>query len=563
MKKRNIWQIIKQYHWESAFFRHCFKWFLIILIPTFAIGVLLTLYASNTTEQNIEQSLNFNSQKIIEQNKTIFSTIDDFHYSLSNDYNVAHYCLDYIMDGNEISITVGNIASLINTFVSSNQYIDSVYFYNHSNSYILSNQQSAYINNFYDTGWCYLIPEKQTAVVSRSVGNDEYITVFIPVYIGGYNIASAVYNIDVHKYMDLFSSNEYIPNIKLFNRNNVLIFSSKNESNALTPSKEFRSSISHHTYMMLSLYPTETAYMQKLMYWIFWIAFTILFVLDIVLSYHLSLNYFILIVENIMQFQSLYSDSAQAAELLTELDFLVHNPLKRSQTKDVEHFLINQYRQLNSSRMTSMQEQINPHFIFNTLNLISLIDLDDDSQNKGVISKITKNLADILRYSIETTSNIIPFTEEMMYLDKYMEIQNIKYEGKFNYVKETDPDSNGCAVIKFILQPIVENAINHGILTSPSKSGTITLKTKHENDNFIISISNDGSKIEPEKLASLNEMLKTYTDSNGKHIGMANVNNRIKLLYGKKYGCVVTSDDNLTTVTLSMPYVSVNGLNDK
>lgn len=563
MKKRTIWQIIKQYHWESAFFRHCFKWFLIILIPTFVLGIFLTLYASNTTESNIEQSLNFNSQKIIEQNKTIFSTIDNFHYSLSNDYNIAHYCLDFASDGNEISITVGNIASLINTFVSSNSYIDSVYFYNHSNGYILSNQYSSYTDSFFDKDWYCLIGEKQTAVVSRSVGGDDYITVFIPVYIGGYNIASAVYNIDVRKYMEMFASNEYIPGIELYDKNNKLIFSSENERNTLLPAKEFTSSVSHHTYMRLMLYPTEAAYMQKLMYWIFWIAFTILFVLDLVFSYHLSLNYFKLVVENIMQFQSLYSDSAQTAELLTELDFLVHNPLKHSQTKDVENFLINQYRQLNSSRMTSMQEQINPHFIFNTLNLISLIDLDDDSGNKGIISKITKNLADILRYSIETTSNIIPFTEEMMYLDKYMEIQNIKYEGKFNYVKDTDPASDGCAVIKFILQPIVENAINHGILTSKTKSGTITLKTRRENDSFIISVSNDGSKIEPEKLASLNEMLKTYTDSNGKHIGMANVNNRIKLLYGKKYGCVITSDDYLTTVTLSMPYVSVDGLNDK
>ncbi|MBQ3037831.1 MAG: hypothetical protein IJD30_01495 [Clostridia bacterium] len=114
---------------------------------------------------------------------------------------------------------------------------------------------------------------------------------------------------------------------------------------------------------------------------------------------------------------------------------------------------------------------------------------------------------------------------------------------------------NDCTIIKFILQPIVENAIIHGILNSPNKCGTITIAAKNINDTLIIDVSNTGAKIPEHRVDSLNMTLSSYVDSNGKHIGLINVNNRIKLLFGEKYGIYISSDDSLTTVTLTMPYI--------
>lgn len=563
MNKKHIWQIIKQYHWESAFFKNCFRWFLIVLVPTFVLGALTSFYAARITRKNIEQSQSFHRQKIAEDSKALFDTIDEFHYSLIANHNVPRYCLGLADNNNDLSTTVINISTLLKTFVYSNSCVDSVYFYNRSNNYVITNTGSAYLGDFYDTDWYPLTERKTTHISSRSINGNEYITIYMPVFMDGYSIAAAVYNINAEKYMQMFASNDMLPVIALYDRENNLIFSSDSGGRSTDRYSEFRVQLSHTAELSLRLIPSGDVSVQTLTFWIFWIAFVVLFVLDIVLSYHLSLNYFVLVVENIMQFQSLYYDRMQDDELLTELDSLIHNPIKVNKAKNVEHFLINQYRQLNSSRLTSMQEQINPHFIFNTLNLITLIDMDEDNTTKGVISKITKNLAEILRYSIETTSNIVPFGEEIMYLNKYMEIQNLKYDGKFTYEEHIDPSAYNCSIIKFILQPIVENAITHGILTSPARTGTITLEAKISGGVLYITVANTGTKIEPNELERLNELLKTYTDSNGKHIGMINVNNRIKLLYGKKYGISIASDNKSTRVLLTMPYTPEQTDKDK
>ena len=109
--------------------------------------------------------------------------------------------------------------------------------------------------------------------------------------------------------------------------------------------------------------------------------------------------------------------------------------------------------------------------------------------------------------------------------------------------------------MKFSLQPIVENAITHGILNSPTRTGSIIFKAHKENNILKIIISNDGAIIPDNKLADLQNTLEQYTESIKDHVGMINVNNRIKLMFGEGYGCRISSDEELTSVTITMPYI--------
>ena len=552
MKKNKIRDIITHYHWESVFFKHCFKWFLIILIPTFVIGLFISAFTYSVTNRNIKQSNDFNFQSINQETLLIFDQITDFHHLFSKDYDVLKLCLNMSEDNNDLSVTLQKVYSLISTFTATHDNIYSLYMYSPATDYVVGSDYSAYLNKFHDSEW---ISNDNTLVTStvKKHNNSNLLSLKKNIILNDNSIATVVYNINLDTFTNSFISNTTIPSISFLSKDGNVLYCSKSfENEKITGS--YSANIPNNLILSVNFIQTQADFIQIMSVVIFWLTFLILIAIDLVLSYNLALNYFKLVVENIMQFQSLYTYNEENDQLLQELDLMIHSHSKKIDQKDIEFFLINQYRQLNSLRMTSLQEQIKPHFIFNTLNLISLLDMDEES-SPGLISKTARNLSEILRYSIENSSNMVSFNDEITYLDKYIEIQNIKYEEKFSFVKNFEDEINDCTVIKFILQPIVENAIIHGILTSPSKNGTITFSARNNNDSLIIDISNTGTMIPQHKLDSLNATLSNYMDSGDKHIGLVNVNNRIKLLFGEKYGIHISSDEILTTVTLKMPYI--------
>ncbi|MBQ3037832.1 MAG: histidine kinase [Clostridia bacterium] len=430
MKKNKIWNIITHYHWESAFFKHCFKWFLIVLIPTFIIGLCISIFTYYVTNKNIEQSNNFNFHTINQQTVSMFDKITDFHYSFSNDYNVLKLCLNMIENNNDLSITVQNVHSLITTFSSTHDNIHSIYMYNPSINRVIGSNYSSTLNEFYDSEWIGN-DDTLSGAAFKKHDNSDILSLKRNIILNGNSIATVIYNIDLTTFTSSFISNTTIPVISFLSEDGDILYCSHNIDNTKTIGS-YNTVIPNNLTLDVTFIRAKSDFIQIISFWVFWLTFLILIVVDVVLSYNLALNYFKLVVENIMQFQSLYSYNEESETLLEELNLMIHSPIKKTGKKDVEHFLINQYRQLNSSRITSLQEQINPHFIFNTLNLISLLEMDEDTSS-GLISKITRNLSDILRYSIETSSNMVSFADEILYLDKYIEIQNLKSYGNYNF----------------------------------------------------------------------------------------------------------------------------------
>ncbi len=562
MKKTSIWKIIKKYHWESQFLKSCFIWFGIVLIPTFIIGAILTGTITVIYSQKLKQSNDFHNANTVSKLESIFTAIDDYHYSFSNNYMVSQYLLDKTTDNNDLSITVQNVVSLINTFTFSNSYIDSIYLYNPKNNFIVSNQSSGSFDSFYDTAW---YDNKKMLIFPRTVYYDgrehKYITICRDVILHGSALATTVYNIDADELKKALVSDSNPPLIQITDEKNNLFFSTSDTENfEKTAKNTYITELSYQLSLYVDFSDTISEQLKNSVVGMFWLFFAIFLIGDIILSYKLSENYFLLIVENILQFQTPYTDENISENKLRELDLIVKNPLSPTFSKKAEKFLINQYAKLKSMQLTSLQEQINPHFMFNTLGLISLLDLEENDEPTK-ITDITENLADILRYSIETGTNTVSFEEELSYLDKYIDIQNIKYDGKFEYIKTFDKEINNCIIMKFILQPIAENAIIHGILRSKERRGTIRLNAYKKDSKLYIDISNTGETIPEETLSELNIKLSHFTEIPGKHIGLINVNNRIKLLFGEEFGCRITSENNNTTVSITLPFEIYNQTN--
>lgn len=204
-----------------------------------------------------------------------------------------------------------------------------------------------------------------------------------------------------------------------------------------------------------------------------------------------------------------------------------------------------------------LASQINPHFLFNTLETIRMHAL---LAKQTELNNIIFKLGQTLRYSLETPSTTTTLERELRHLEDYLEILHFRFKDKLNYSIHVHPNLNlqRIALLPLILQPIVENAVKHGFSTK-KKGGMIDINAFTRNNNLIITITDNGCGIPADKLDMLNKELSLYKETiAGSHIGMQNVSNRIKLYYGDEYGLNIQSiEGEGTTVTIEIPYKEV------
>ncbi|MDR1668622.1 MAG: histidine kinase [Oscillospiraceae bacterium] len=205
------------------------------------------------------------------------------------------------------------------------------------------------------------------------------------------------------------------------------------------------------------------------------------------------------------------------------------------------------------AEINALQNQINPHFLYNTLETIRGQAL---CSGETQIAETTKALADIFRYNISKKGTMIHLTEELANIDSYIKIQRIRFNDKFELVSQIDEDAKEILIPKLLVQPVIENALRHG-LEPKSGKGEIILRAFRTEKSLEISVLDDGVGMPPEKLSALNDKLSAqYAGTFGtveNNIGLENVNERIKLIYGQEYGISVMSAQNAgTKVTLSL-----------
>lgn len=200
----------------------------------------------------------------------------------------------------------------------------------------------------------------------------------------------------------------------------------------------------------------------------------------------------------------------------------------------------------------ALQSQINPHFLFNTLESIRM------KLNNGVdlseASAMIFNLAKILRMSLNWQGDISDLAKEISFTKYYLEINKGRYRDKFDYSINVPDNLLDCKVPKLIMQPIVENSIKYG-LERKSRFGIISILIWEDEGRLIIEITDNGAGMDEETLSKLMREMQTPDEINGERsIGIKNVNNRIMLHYGSDYGLKIESiKDEGTKVTLTMP----------
>lgn len=212
--------------------------------------------------------------------------------------------------------------------------------------------------------------------------------------------------------------------------------------------------------------------------------------------------------------------------------------------------IVKEHESKRRSEFDSLQSQINPHFLYNTLDIIVWM---IENEKREEASQIVTALARFFRISLSNGRSIISVKSELDHVRNYLMIQHMRFKNKFSYKIEADEATYELASLKLMLQPMVENAIYHG-MEFMDGDGEIEIRCFKEGDFLYFEVKDNGLGMTEEQVQNVLEGRAHIRSNSGSGIGVKNVNERIKLYFGEEYGLKIDSEpDEGTTVTLCLP----------
>jgi two-component system sensor histidine kinase YesM len=251
-------------------------------------------------------------------------------------------------------------------------------------------------------------------------------------------------------------------------------------------------------------------------------------------------------------------DARAESPRVAELDNLTEN-LNRMAAKlrELIEENIREQRNLQKSEMKALQAQITPHFLYNTLDTIIWL---AEGQRYDSVIDVTRAFSNFFRVSLSRGQEWITVEEEVSHVRSYLTIQKIRYSDILDYEIDLDERVRGCAVLKLLLQPLVENALYHGIKNRRGR-GKLAVRAWKEGENVAFSVSDNGIGIRPERLADILDQIGADAEpgAKGDVYGLYNVNKRLRLYYGGEARLSIESvPDEGTRVSFSVPEVVQN-----
>jgi two-component system LytT family sensor kinase len=196
-----------------------------------------------------------------------------------------------------------------------------------------------------------------------------------------------------------------------------------------------------------------------------------------------------------------------------------NNTRNEVKLKEQKHLLI-------QARLDALASQINPHFLFNTLNSVSTLIRINPEQARAMIVRLSR----IMRGRLRNQEHFAPLRDELAFIEDYLSIELVRFGDKLRVVKHIDPATLDMLIPSMLLQPLIENSIRHG-LSSKVDGGAITIQTTHGNGRLSIAVEDDGVGIPEAELAGIFN----------KGIGVSNVKERLKVLYNQNYRMLIDS----------------------
>ncbi|BES63932.1 sensor histidine kinase [Gottschalkiaceae bacterium SANA] len=215
-----------------------------------------------------------------------------------------------------------------------------------------------------------------------------------------------------------------------------------------------------------------------------------------------------------------------------------------SKIENLINQVVHEQKQKRNAEFRALQSQINPHFLYNTLDTLQWKALEYDAFE---VADLVNSLSRFFRISLSAGNEYIPLAKEIEHVQNYLDIQQVRYKDKVNHTITVDPVITQKMVPKLIIQPLVENAIYHG-LKPRKENGHIEIIVSSDSGFLLIEVRDDGIGMNPQQLAHLQTNLANSVESD--HYGLYNINERLKYAFGDDYQIRVTSLENQGTIVL-------------
>ena len=568
-KIKNIWFNIRHFKFNSIFLRT----FLFITALTVIPFIVLSIMFYSNTLKNIREEITLENSYIFDNSVNIIDRtlmeVDTLSSSLASNESTQLYTIN-----NVSTDSFKTISRLAKTLPIIYRYIDSIYIYSEQTDTVIMDNNSIPLSDLSDTDWINAyraVTSPKGTIIPRSKNNvyPQLITIIKPIYVADEKKGAIIMNINAQSIYNSMLYQQYKDGRLFFlvNADNKIIISSElsyfntypddiglntltTESNPKNSVYEINdknyvvlsgdSTISDYKYISaypLELYEHKLSTMKLQIIGILLLLMIIIFILAYVASVrsYSPLNEIISFLDNSQP----PADSIEEEDK-NELMYIINciQTHINDKTKMAE-ILEERMKLLRKSQYDMLQTQINPHFLYNTLETINWMAYNM-SNSENPVSKSLINLASFFRNTL-TSGYFVSIENEIKYTKEYVNILALRYGDLFDIEWDIDESILSYTIIKICLQPIIENAVYHGIKQKNDK-GLIKIKGLCDDNNIILIVSDDAVGIEKDALDELNKTLSETSFTNEKsHIGLSNVNQRIKIIFGDSYGIHVES----------------------
>ena len=580
--KIKIKKYIQDYKFNSLFFKNLMRIFLLMIVPLTGAGFLAHFAYSNMLQNEIYTYSKDITDNIYDdlQNVLKSSQIELIYIGFNSNVELYMYETE---DIKQLNRRISSIHDLIRLPVISKDYIENICIYSFRNNKVITadtledyetfsqrNALDAYLNTSQEDNYLMLTKDDKHGYPHQ------YLTIFQPIRYGKNTYGIAYMNLNIDELEDLFTlpqnsslyltygkqilysnhsgaigaSRDTIANIQSLNDVSTIIQGDYVLSSVTSP----ESSLEIITNLNLDSYQDQLSFICNFMI----LFLVLLLLLMVLLTISISIRIFHPIDEIIRELRKnqpvLIGEGALFKEQ-DELGYILHSIQQSANLKkDVDQELMDRVKLLKKAQAIAWQSQINPHFINNTLDTINWISIGLLG-GKNQISEMTTALSKMLRMTLENTDSIIPLSKEIEHCNCYLDIQNFRYEGKFEIKWCIPEDLYQYKTIRIVLQPVVENAIYHGVKYL-SANGLITISGKAEYGVVELTVEDNGLGMNAQELADLTERMNTESIKESRHIGLANVNQRLRLYFGEEYGIFIESQEGQgTCVFIRFPQI--------
>ena len=568
--EKNRWmKCISNFRFHSIFLKNLLLIFCALVIPFICVlGISVYTYG-NIHESEAKAYSDKMVAKIVADVDDMFQEIREKAIMLSIHQDVRAFFFSKDIDRDEF-YDLNNIFEYLSLYSVTNEIIESVYLYSTSSHVVISQAGRYRYDDFYDKEcvglWDADGEMYQIHYLERAIGkkNKETLSFYYAGIYGGEEKAAVIININMnklHKYLDYGEDIEIV----IEKADQVLYDSSKGEQHSdRGGSEEDRKDILvireelEQNAMEIILKMNSSILGKRLndikTFIVFFICTMVVLTLMVVIYISKKLYDPISEILNALKSEEPSDKEDKILQSKDELNYIMDSIYATTtKSKDVEKELSERIVLLKKAQAIALQSQINPHFMYNTLETINWMAIGQLGES-NVISEMIDSLSHLLRVSLEDTGTLVTVKEEMEYAEQYLFIQQKRFRNKFVVIWNVPEEIQKCRIVKMVFQPVLENAITYGIKPHGGR-GQLKVEAWQEEKEIHISIWNSGMGLTADEVTEINGSMKDNVIKESDHLGLSNVNQRIRLTFGEAYGVNIASVfGEGTTVTLKVPY---------